>query len=169
MPESSIIIRAADPGEFDIASEFWVSMRRELNMPDEDLAANWKTLSVDYFRRRHDAGELRWFLAYDGDTVVASAAGFLTDGYPSEICVNRRVGYVAGVFVKPRWRRRGLARVVTQAAVDWLWEIGCRVVRLHASNEARAIYEKMGFVPSNEMIMERPVPRSGDLLPHRGA
>jgi GNAT superfamily N-acetyltransferase len=169
MLESSIIIRAADPSEFDIASEFWVSMRRELNMPDEDLAANWKTRSVDYFRRRYDAGELRWFLAYDGDTVVASAAGFLTDGYPSEICVNRRVGYVAGVFVKPRWRRRGLARAVTQAAVDWLWEIGCRVVRLHAANEARAIYEKMGFEPSNEMIIERPAHRSRDLLPQRGA
>jgi len=169
MPESSIIIRAADPSEFDIASEFWVSMRRELNMPDEDLAANWKTRSVDYFRRRYDAGELRWFLAYDGDTVVASAAGFLTDGYPSEICVNRRVGYVAGVFVKPRWRRRGLARTVTQAAVDWLLEIGCRIVRLHAANEARAIYEKMGFEPSNEMIIERPALRSRDLLPHRGA
>jgi hypothetical protein len=63
MLKSSIIIRGADPSEFDIASEFWVSMRRELNMPDEDLAVNWKARCVDYFRRRHDAGELRWFLA----------------------------------------------------------------------------------------------------------
>ncbi len=159
MLKSSIIIRAADPSEFEIASEFWVSMRRELNMPDEDLAVNWKARCADYFRRRHDAGELRWFLAYDGDTVVASAAGFLTDGYPSQICVNRRVGYVAGVYVKPRWRRRGLAAAVTQAAVDWLWEIGCSIVRLHAANNARAIYEKMGFEPSNEMIIERPTLR----------
>jgi GNAT superfamily N-acetyltransferase len=144
-------------------------MRRELHMPEEDLAPDWKTRSINYFRRRYDAGELRWFLAYDGDLVVASAAGFLIDGYPSEICIKRRVGYIAGVYVKPRWRRRGLAHAVTQAAVDWLWEIGCRVVRLHAADEARAIYQRMGFEPSNEMIMERSARRSRDRLPHREA
>lgn len=131
-------------------------MRRELGMPDADLAADWKTRSIAYFRRRHDAGELRWFLARDGDRVVASAAGFLLDGYPSEICINRRAGYVAGVYVDPRLRRRGLARAVTQAAVDWLWSIGCRFIRLHAADEARSLYFSMGFEPSNELIMERP-------------
>ncbi|MDQ6768070.1 MAG: GNAT family N-acetyltransferase [Candidatus Eremiobacteraeota bacterium] len=166
MPESSIIIRAADPSEFDTASEFWVSMRRELDMPDADLALDWKARSIAYFTRRHDAGELRWFLARDGEVVVASAAGFLLDGYPSEICINRKVGYVAGVFVMPKYRRRGLARAVTQAAIDWLWQIGCRLVRLHSANEARAIYESMGFEPSNEMIIERPT-GSAPALPHR--
>jgi len=156
MSKSSITIRAAEPNEFDIASEFWVSMRRELNMPDADLTPDWKERSVAYFSRRFAAGELRWFFACDADVVVASAAGFLLDGYPSEICINRRVGYVAGVFVKPGYRHRGLARAVTQACVDWLWQTGCRAVRLHSAANARAIYESMGFEASNEMIMERP-------------
>jgi GNAT superfamily N-acetyltransferase len=163
MSKSSITIRAAGPDEFDIASEFWVSMRRELNMPDADLTPDWKERSIKYFRRRFEADELRWFFACDGDLVVASAAAFLLDGYPSEICINRRVGYVAGVFVKPAYRRRGLARAVTQACVDWLWQTGCRAVRLHSAANAREIYESMGFEASNEMIMERPAsvhPRS---------
>src|SRR5262252_9429749 len=101
MQERSIVIRAAAPHEFDVAAEFWMSMRRELNMPDEDLAPDWKALSVRYFERRHAAGELRWFFATDGERPVASAAGFLLDGYPTEICINRRVGYIAGVFVLP--------------------------------------------------------------------
>lgn len=155
MPENPVTIRTADPREFDTASEFWVAMRRELDMPDADLAPDWKARAVAYFHRRYDAGELRWFLARDCNTVVASAAGFLLDGYPSAICTNRRVGYVAGVYVLPGWRRRGLARGITQAAVDWLWSIGCRIIRLHAADEARPIYEAMGFVASNEMIIER--------------
>jgi GNAT superfamily N-acetyltransferase len=148
-------IRAAMPDEFAIASEFWVAMRRELDMPDADLAPDWKARSVAYFTRRHAAGELQWFLAHDESKVVASASGFLLDGYPSEICTRRRVGYVAGVYVLPAWRRRGLARAVTEAAVDWLWSVGCRAVRLHAADEARPIYEALGFVPSNEMILEK--------------
>jgi GNAT superfamily N-acetyltransferase len=155
MQTEAFDVRVASPDEFDVASDFWVAMRRELDMPDADLAPDWKVRSIAYFRRRHEAGELRWFLARDRGRVVASAAGFLLDGYPSEICVNRRVGYIAGVYVLPDCRRRGLARAVTVAAMDWLWSIGCRLVRLHAADEARPIYEALGFVPSNEMIIER--------------
>lgn len=156
MTESSVTISRAHPNEFGTASEFWIAMRRELEMPDADLGRDWKALAIAYFQRRHAARELQWFLARDGDKVVASAAGFLLDGYPSEICANRRVGYVAGVYVLPGWRRRGLARAVTVATVEWLWSIGCRAIRLHAAPEARPIYEELGFAPTNEMILERP-------------
>jgi GNAT superfamily N-acetyltransferase len=155
MQTEAFEIRAATPDEFAVASEFWLAMRRELDMSDADLAADWKTRSSSYFKRRWEAGELQWFVACEHGAVVASAAGFLLDGYPSEICVNRRVGYIAGVYVLPAWRRQGLARAVTAAAVEWLWSIGCRAVRLHAADEARAIYEQLGFAPSNEMILER--------------
>jgi GNAT superfamily N-acetyltransferase len=148
-------VRAARPDEFGVASDFWVAMRRELDMADADLGPDWKTRAIAYFQRRYEAGELRWFLAYDAGRVIASAAGVLLDGYPSDICINRRVGYIAGVYVLPDWRHRGLARAVTVAALDWLWSIGCRLVRLHAADEARAIYEALGFVPSNEMIIEK--------------
>lgn len=153
---STVTIREADPSYFETASECWVAMRRELGMPDSDLAPDWKARSVDYFRRRHEAGELRWFFAFEGDRVVASAAGFLLDGYPRVIVTGRRAGYIAGVYVYPQWRRRGLARAVTQAAIDWLWSIGCRFIRLHAAENARPIYERMGFELSNELILDRP-------------
>jgi len=154
MQPKDVAIRVAQPSEFDVAARFWIAMRRELGMPDADLAPDWEARSVTYFRRRHGADELRWFFADSGGVVVASAAGFLLDGYPSEICTNRRVGYVAGVFVDPRYRRRGVARAVTEAAVDWLWQVGCRAIRLHAAQNARAIYEAMGFEAGNEMILD---------------
>ncbi len=156
MQERSIVIRSAQPGEFVQAAQFWALMRRELAMSDTDLAPDWEARAVAYFDRRYRADELRWFFAYDDSRAVASASGFLLDGYPSEMCTRRRIGYIAGVYVMPGWRRLGLAREVTRAAVEWLWEIGCRLVRLHAAHEARAIYKRMGFEPSNEMIMERP-------------
>lgn len=156
MEAKAITVRVADPAEFEVAADFWMAMRRELGMPDDDLAEDWKSRSVAYFKQRYDADELRWFFAVDAREVVASAAGFLLDGYPSQICTRRRMGYIAGVFVARRYRRRGLARAVTQAALDWLWACGCRAVRLHAAPSARPIYTAMGFDPSNEMIMLRP-------------
>lgn len=156
MEAKAITVRVAEPAEFDVAAEFWMAMRRELGMPDDDLAEDWKARSIAYFTQRHHADELRWFFAADGPEVVASAGGFLLDGYPSQMCTRRRIGYIAGVFVDRRYRRRGLARAVTQAALDWLWSTGCRAVRLHAAPGARPIYTAMGFEPSNEMIVLRP-------------
>lgn len=155
MPSTAKIqIRKAARDEFDVASDFWLAMRRELSMPDSDMPADWKTRAVDYFQRRHDAGELCWFFALDGQIIVGSACGFVKDGYPSEMLTNRKIGYIAGVYVKPDWRRNGIARAVTQAAVDWLWNIGCARIDLHAAVHARPIYEAMGFIASNEMVLK---------------
>lgn len=150
-----IEIVAADPQLFDVASDFWLAMRHELHMPDADLPTDWKNRAVRYFTRRHAAGELAWFFARAETRLVGSAAGFFSDGYPAEICTQRRVGYVAGVFVDTHWRRRGIARALTETAVDWLQSQGCQIVRLHAADNARPIYEAMGFVATNEMVLKR--------------
>jgi ribosomal protein S18 acetylase RimI-like enzyme len=154
MPSDQIDISAAAPDEFDVAADFWLAMRREVGMGDRDLAQDWKARSIAYCKRRHDEGELRWFFARDGDRIVASAAGFLLENYPA-ICLKSRTGYIAGVYVLPEYRKRGLGRAVTVATLEWLRSRGCRRIRLHAADRARPMYEALGFSASNEMILER--------------
>lgn len=154
MPSDQIGISAATPEEFALAADFWLAMRREVGMGDRDLATDWKARSIAYCVRRHEAGELRWFFARDGGRAVASAVGFLLENYPA-ICLTSRTGYIAGVYVLPEYRERGLGRAVTQATLAWLRSLGCRRVRLHAADRARPMYEALGFGPSNEMIFER--------------
>jgi GNAT superfamily N-acetyltransferase len=154
MSSNPIEIGAATPGEFEQAAECWLAMRREVGMPDAELASDWKTRSIAYFQRRHDADEFRWFVARDAGRVVGSAAGFLLENYPT-ICLQRRTGYIAGVYVLPAYRQRGLGLAVTKATVAWLRTIGCGRIRLHAAERARPMYEALGFAPSNEMILER--------------
>lgn len=157
MASASIEISSGTPDEFDVAADFWLAMRREVGMPDHDLAADWKARSIAYCLRRHEAGELRWFFARDGGRAVGSAVGFLLENYPA-ICLQTRTGYIAGVYVLPEYRHRGLGRAVTAATLDWLRALGCRRVRLHAADNARPMYASLGFSPSNEMILE-PVSR----------
>lgn len=122
-------------------------------MPDSDLPHDWRDRAVAYFERRHRAGELIWFFAMTDAEPVGSAAAFLADGYPSLICTARRVGYIAGIFVKPAWRRRGVARGLTETSVAWLKQLGCTSIRLHAAEKARPLYESMGFRATNEMAL----------------
>ncbi len=154
LQDSGIRITILQPARFAIAVEFWISMRRELRISDGELPSDWRERAVAYFRRRHAAGELQWFIAARGDEAVGSAAGFVRDGYPTDICTERRQGYVAGVYVQPQFRRRGLARALTSAAVGWLRSIRCGTIRLHAAERARPIYVSLGFQPSNEMVLQ---------------
>ena len=58
---------------------------------------------------------------------------------------------VLNVYVEPEWRRRGVADALMRAVLDALGERGIRRVVLHASADGRWLYERLGFVPTNEM------------------
>jgi ribosomal protein S18 acetylase RimI-like enzyme len=62
---------------------------------------------------------------------------------------------VLNVYVEPGWRRRGVADALMRAVLDTLEARGIHRVVLHASTEGRRLYERLGFVPSNEMLLDR--------------
>lgn len=55
------------------------------------------------------------------------------------------VGVVGNVIVREDYRRRGLGRVIMDAAVDWMRERGVRSVLLDATPAGRPLYRGMGF------------------------
>jgi GNAT superfamily N-acetyltransferase len=58
---------------------------------------------------------------------------------------------VLNVYVESSWRRRGVADTLMRAL---LYELAARSIRrvvLHASDDGRRLYERLGFVATNEM------------------
>jgi ribosomal protein S18 acetylase RimI-like enzyme len=62
---------------------------------------------------------------------------------------------VLNVYVEPAWRRRGVADALMRAVLDGLAARGIRRIVLHASDEGRRLYERLGFVATNEMRLRR--------------
>jgi len=62
-----------------------------------------------------------------------------------------RQGTIVNVFTEPQWRRRGIACLLIQEIIIWSRDEKLDRLILHASDEGRSIYEKLGFVASNEM------------------
>jgi GNAT superfamily N-acetyltransferase len=58
---------------------------------------------------------------------------------------------VLNVYVESGWRRQGVAEALMRAAMDALDARGIRRIVLHASADGRRLYERLGFVPTNEM------------------
>lgn len=100
-------------------------------------------------------GSYRGWLAENGSGHVVAGGGLVVHpwlGHPSS--PQPRRAYVLNVYTEPEYRRRGLARRLMQAIVEWCRQEGFAYVALHASDHGRALYEKLGFKATNEMRLD---------------
>ena len=58
---------------------------------------------------------------------------------------------ILNVYTEPEFRRQGVARRIMETILHWIRARGLRSAHLHASDEGRVLYEKLGFVATNEM------------------
>lgn len=148
---AALCYREATDRDLPQCAQLWLAMFEEVGKFSEaDFAPDWRERFVHYTARRIRAGDLRYFLAELDGEIAGAAGALLRDGYPSEIH-GVAFGYIFGVSVKPHARKLGIATALTERAVAWLKSKGVARLQLHASPFGRPIYEKLGFVPTNEM------------------
>jgi GNAT superfamily N-acetyltransferase len=58
---------------------------------------------------------------------------------------------IMNVFTERRWRRQGIAVGLMEELLRWTRAHEIESVVLHASADGRPLYERLGFVPTNEM------------------
>lgn len=114
---------------------------------------------------------LRFYLDFEhAYPFVAETADGRIVGTSSAI-QHTRTGWVGVVFVAPALRGQGLGRLLTQAALHRLHELGCRSVLLAATELGQPVYQRLGFVPQGAYsLLSRPraglaVPASLDARP----
>ena len=62
-----------------------------------------------------------------------------------------RHAIIINVFTEPQWRRQGVALLLLQQIIDWAQAERLDCLVLHASEAGRSLYERLGFVGTNEM------------------
>lgn len=62
--------------------------------------------------------------------------------------------YLLSMYTDPSFRRRGVASMVVQAAIDWCKSQGFPRLTLHASSMGRNVYKRIGFNRSWEMRLD---------------
>jgi RimJ/RimL family protein N-acetyltransferase len=66
-----------------------------------------------------------------------------------------RHAIVINVFTEPEWRRRRVALLLMEEILRWASHEKLNRLVLHASDQARSLYERMGFIATNEMRFGR--------------
>lgn len=120
---------------------------RDMKALDEMIAA-----FRPWLLKRMGSGEyLAWVAVGPADAIVAGLGLWLMDWPAHMIGPGAPRGNILNVYTMAAHRRQGIARRLMDVALDWCRENGIGAVILHASKDGLALYERMGFRPTNEM------------------
>ena len=154
-----ITVRPATLDDLGITANHRRGMFSEMGYRDQAALDAMLALFRPWLAQKMLAGEYLAWLASDSDGAIVAGLGlWLMDWPPHMIGPGARRGNILNVYTEPPFRRQGIARRLMQLALEWCGANGIRAVILHASEEGRALYEKLGFQPTNEMrlLLEPP-------------
>jgi len=113
----------------------------------------WQEPAARMFAERLKNGTMAVFVIDGDDGLAACAVGLVDHRLPGPQTPNGLWGHISGVVTDPGYRRRGYARVLTTALLDWFQAHGIRRVDLHASAEAEALYRDLGFFEKRDKAL----------------
>ena len=147
-----LVIREALASDLDIVIHHRRKMYEDMGTRAEDALARMEASSRPFFARALADGSYRGWLAEDGSgRVVAGGGVILIPFQPSPRDPAPRRPWIVNMYTEPEYRRQGLARRLMEAMVAWCRAERMTSVYLHASDDGRALYESLGFTPTNEM------------------
>ncbi len=150
---SAVECRAGGADEYPAAAQLRQEMALEMGGDFDAMAQDWRTKFCAYFGGKQGGGTAQLFMAYDGDEAVGCAIVSVLEHYRRYVFGTEN-SYVNAVYVRPEYRRRGIASRLMQLVVAWSRERGCKSVRLRSSDEGRSLYKSLGFHTGREMELE---------------
>ncbi len=145
-----VVIRAAELDEIGIAADLRAVMAREMDGDWDTEHPGWRKGFAQFFHDKQARGDAQLYYADRNGEIVGMAAFSVLDEYRAAAFGKPR-GWVNSVYVIPKLRRRGIAKELMLAGLDWMRRRGCVMARLRTSDEGRPLYEMLGFVPGTEL------------------
>lgn len=154
MDSFEFMLRLATPDDAAIIASHRVRMFLEAKDWPEERGADLLATLPSFLAWAIAAGTYRgWLLTTPEGTVVAGAGVQVRELIPRLEVLDGPEALVVNVFVELPYRRRGLARQLMVAILDWCREAGIGRIVLHPTAAARPLYESLGFAASGEMIV----------------
>lgn len=149
----NLSITCADEDADSVVAKNFVKHLRDNGFQASQILADANAIVLDFVRAARKTQKYCSVICTCGGTIVGSAGCQLYNPpYPVVFPdTYMRLGYIWGVYVEPPYRGQGIGRHLTECAVSYLRDIGCTRVLLHASQFGRSLYERIGFIASDEM------------------
>ncbi|MGN0622680.1 MAG: GNAT family N-acetyltransferase [Oscillospiraceae bacterium] len=146
---SDVTVRSAESCDIELLLSLRYEMLRVVKN-DEKLSFDmaFQKATEDYFLN----GEHNTVLAFCGDTAVGCATMSYVNMMPTCDHPGGKRGHLMNVYVRQEFRRRGIAAEMVELLLRQVREMDITSVSLDATDDGRKLYEKLGFVPSDEYM-----------------
>lgn len=145
-------IRRATVEDSPVIARHRAAMFRDMGDASGEDAARIESASILYLRRMISEQRFIGWLAERQGEVVAGGGLVVSQLLPRPGAVDGgEQALILNVYCEPEHRRRGLARALMEAMLEWCKGERIAKVVLHASREGRPLYESLGFIQTNEM------------------
>ena len=150
---SDVTLREGRGDEAAVLARCFRQMWLDVSIPEDGIEDDWPERVERFVAHGRSELGLRFFFAEHEGAIVGSVcvqrfAGLYPDLLKPSV---RRYGYLWGVWVEAARRSRGLGRALTERGVEALREDGATHVLLHAAPMGLALYQSLGFTPTNEL------------------
>jgi GNAT superfamily N-acetyltransferase len=126
----------------------WNDIRPELKEKAKEL----ESLTRDWIKKTLSEGRLIGFIAKTQTGAVAgSGCIWIREDPPRLASARLESAYLMSMYTEEGFRRRRVASMIVQNAIDWCREHGYISIVLHASDAGIPLYETFGFKQTTEM------------------
>lgn len=137
--------------DFDFATDMREAMDLEIEVDHDAVHPGWRERFKEFWASRQAGGTAQFFVARDANGERIGMAFVTASDHYRTHAFGMRYASVHGVYVKPAYRRRGIASALMAAVEGWARGNSYDVLRLRASEMGRPLYDTLGFTPTTEL------------------
>ena len=146
------IVSIATAEDIELLVDHRLKMLREIFPQYAPKAQNIEGQTREWIKTKMAQKKLIGFIARTQEGHAAgSGCIWLRETQPSMISPFLEAPYLMSIYTEESFRRNGVAKLITQTAIEWCKANGYDRINLHASESGRSVYETLGFEPTSEM------------------
>jgi GNAT superfamily N-acetyltransferase len=152
---AQVLIREATSSDIPVLLRHRRMMWWDMGRHDEAALDMMERAATEYFSQAVPQGSYVGFLGIDPSGAVIGGGGIVISPWPGVVGqLQPKRAMILNLYVEREHRRRGVASALMRRMIAWCRQNEFCSVALHASENGRALYELLGFKPTNEMRLD---------------
>jgi len=130
-----------------------VQLRKQQLLDEGELVENnIDNDLINYFNENIGNNKFIAWLAIENNEIIATSGLCFYNLPPTSRNRTGKVAYVTNMFTKNEYRKKGIATILLDKIINEAKILDYKIIRLHTSKHGRGIYEKYGFMDSEDFM-----------------
>lgn len=148
-----VVIRKATLEDIELLMEWRMKVLHEVfSIPQNQSTDELEKENCCYYQKALQTGEHIACFACLEDTIIGCGGICLYREMPSPDNPTGKCAYLMNIFTQPQFRKQGVGKSIIEWLTAQAIQRGISKIYLETSEAGKYLYQKMGFVPMQDMM-----------------